>query len=299
MEITMTTTNLKILTSATFLALVGMILPAWADGFLYVGSDTEEFGAQPLPDKIGKYQTNGATIVGGANIPLGTDDFANGMTIVGGNLLTGTVTISDLTFRDLNTVPTGAPINADTPDASFNEDLAYDGTSIWRAYFGDCVNGLITELDPNNLSGPALNVYTQAFGVVGMTSINGQLWPTDWCSQTVGTFDPSTNTYTPVFNTSAFGNSGCLGWDNDSQVLWVGTQNGWVVPYDMTGVQQGPAFQPFGDTDDTIDGCTITQPVEAEKTWTFTDYNWDPVCTQFDSITGECIATRPANINDP
>lgn len=40
-------------------------------------------------------------------------------------------------------------------------------------------------------------------------------------------------------------------------------------------------------------------PIDVEKTWTFTDYNWDPICTEVDIITGECIATRPANINFP
>lgn len=140
------TTSKQYLMSIPLLLLAGMIIPVWADGILYVGSDTEEFNA--LPDKIGKYQTNGATIVGGANIPLGVGDFANGMTIVGGNLLTGTVSISDLTFRDLNTVPIAAPINADTPDAAFNEDLAYDGISVWRAYFENCDAGLIQSLTP-------------------------------------------------------------------------------------------------------------------------------------------------------
>jgi len=40
-------------------------------------------------------------------------------------------------------------------------------------------------------------------------------------------------------------------------------------------------------------------PIEVVKTWTFTDYNWDPICTLIDAATGECLATRPANIDIP
>lgn len=40
-------------------------------------------------------------------------------------------------------------------------------------------------------------------------------------------------------------------------------------------------------------------PFDVEKSWTFTDYNWDPICTLIDIETGECLATRPANINFP
>jgi len=37
---------------------------------------------------------------------------------------------------------------------------------------------------------------------------------------------------------------------------------------------------------------------EADKTWTKTDYNWDPICIRTDPD-GVCLETRPANINNP
>ncbi len=59
------------------------------------------------------------------------------------------------------------------------------------------------------------------------------------------------------------------------------------------------------DGDGVLEFTTITEEEgvfaepEAEKTWTKTDYNWDPICIENDPTTGVCIDTRLANITNP
>ncbi len=66
---------------------------------------------------------------------------------------------------------------------------------------------------------------------------------------------------------------------------------GTLGPYTLKVELQGPGLI------EQVTAC-VTDDVEAEKTWTKTDYNWDPICTQVDPITLDCLATRPANINN-
>ena len=80
------------------LGLIGTVHAAWGAGILYVGSDVEEF--EGLPDKIGKYQTQGGAVGVGGNIFLSGSDNANGLTIVGNELLSGTVSVSDTVQLD-------------------------------------------------------------------------------------------------------------------------------------------------------------------------------------------------------
>ncbi len=68
-----------------------------------------------------------------------------------------------------------------------------------------------------------------------------------------------------------------------------GAFGGTSGPYTLKVELQGPGTF--------VQGC-VTDDVEAEKTWTKTDYNWDPICTLVDPITLDCLATRPANINN-
>ena len=141
---------------------------------------------------------------------------------------------------------------ADIPSTQFNEDLAFDGTSVWHTNFS---LGQIRELDPNNLGGAALNVFNLNFGVVGATFAAGQIWITNWGAQQVGTWDPNTNIFTSVFTVSS--NAGGLAYDSNSGVLWVGQQGGLVSPFDLTGASLGAGFQPFGNISATIDGLAF------------------------------------------
>jgi len=62
-------------------------------------------------------------------------------------------------------------------------------------------------------------------------------------------------------------------------------------PYTLKVELQGPGLIEQGT-------ACVLDVVEAEKTWTKTDYNWDPICTLVDPISGDCLETRPANINN-
>jgi hypothetical protein len=61
------------------------------------------------------------------------------------------------------------------------------------------------------------------------------------------------------------GNAGALAWDPFSQVLWLGTQGGFITPFDLTGNVLGPSYQPFGAMPDTIDGLTFLGEVTAPE----------------------------------
>ena len=233
-----------------------------ADGILFAGTDFEEFGS--LQDRIGIFSTVGSNETGGlvVNVPYAV----NGLTTFGDvNLLTGTTFISDLTEvakADVTTVLN--TFDADTPDAPFNGDLAYDGTSVWRGHYAWGESGSIRELDANNLTGPALAVHSLDFGVIGMTIAEGDIWITAFSQQLVGTWDPGTNTFSPVFSTLA-GNPAGLAYDSLSQVLWVGHSGGLVAPFDLTGTPLGAGFKPFGNINATIDGqafmaATVPEP---------------------------------------
>jgi len=287
---------------------------AYADGTLFVGADVEEFAFGI--DQIGIFTTTGGVAVG-APVPLGAGDFANGMTVIGPNqLLTGTVgipfapdaaTATTVKIRDFSAVP-GVSLIAAIPTGAFNEDYAYDGTSVWHTHFINGGAGSVIQLDPNNLDGPALSVHNLDFGPVGATVVDGQLWISNWSGQTFGTFDPNTDTYTPMLATSGT-SAGCLAFDSHSRIIWGGEQGGLLVPYDadtLTPINAG--FQPFGPIGATVDGCAFWSPFGGEKTWTHTDYNWDQVCDGFvnpednlcyeDELFTIPMDFRPANINN-
>jgi len=188
-----------IILAANLLVGVGFTETAQAAGILFIGSDVGEFSAS-LDDKIGKYTTSAGTITGGGNVTVSY--FVNGMTVVGGDLLTGTVESHDLRTVDLN-LAVQSIITADIPDLDpFKEDVAVDGVNVWHAHFDSPSIGQIRQLDPNNLGGAALNVFNLPFSVVGATIAEGNIWITDWAAQQVGTWDPGMNTFTAVVSTS-------------------------------------------------------------------------------------------------
>ena len=88
-----------------------------------------------------------------------------------------------------------------------------------------------------------------------MANVAGQVWISKWNGRTVGTWNPLTNVYTPVFSTPS--NAGGIAFDPDSNILWVGLQGGLVVPYTLAGVALNGGFLPFGSISQTIDGLTF------------------------------------------
>ena len=92
--------------------------------------------------------------------------------------------------------------------------------------------------------------------------VGSTIWSTHWNARQVGTWDPATNTFTPVFTTPQL--AGALAYDPGAGILWVGQLGGMVVPYSLAGAQLGPGFNaiaglglPPGTNIDTVDGLTF------------------------------------------
>jgi hypothetical protein len=229
---------------ATLLTASVLATPAFADGTLFIGTDTEEFN-NVLPDRLGRFTTNGPSIVGGGiiSIPYPLNGVANGS----GFLFAGDALSSTLRRIDYNgTLLTSTP--AGFPSGCCNEDMVLDGTNLYHAHYSTNIQ----RLDP--VTGAVLATYSQG-DVVGMALVGTQIWISKWGAREVGTWDPATNTFTAVFTTAS--NAGGLAYDPNDNILWVGRQGGFVGPYDLTGAPLGPEFQPFGDIDDTIDGLEL------------------------------------------
>jgi len=94
---------------------------------------------------------------------------------------------------------------------------------------------------------------------VGATIVGTTLWLTKWSAQEVGTFNPGTNTFTPVFGTSDL--AGGLAFDAANSILWVGLRGGTVEAWNLDTspptLFAGSGVQPFGAIGDTIDGVAF------------------------------------------
>jgi hypothetical protein len=236
--------------SIALVTLVALALttPAFADGTLFVGTDTEEFNSV-LPDRLGRYTTNGPAIVGAGTI-ISLDYHLNGMGNGGGFLYAGDALTSSLrTIGYDGTLLT--EVAAGFASGCCNEEMVFDGTNLYHAHFSP-FTGSIQRIDPT--TGVVLFTYPQN-DVVGMALVGSEIWISKWQAKAVGTWDPGSNTFTPVFGTAS--NAGGLAYDPNDDVLWVGREGGFVGPYDLTGASLGPEFQPFGPIPDTIDGLEL------------------------------------------
>ena len=230
------------------------------DGTLYAGSDVEEFNLL-TEDRLAE-----TTIVNGLPVATGiitpTDDFLNGLAPTGtGTLFSGEPFTDD--HREINV--DGSTDSTVTGPLNFggdccNEDLAFDGTHVWRAHFVPLLGpgGMLFKYLPD---GTPVDQFAQE-DVVGATFVwpADELWITKWLGREVGTFDPATNTFTSVFTTAT--NAGGLAYDIERGILWVGEQGGLVQAYDLTGggapaLIAGSQHQPFGPIDETVDGLAF------------------------------------------
>jgi hypothetical protein len=182
------------------------------------------------------------------------DAYVNGIESNGaGNLFAGDPLTSaqnvlsqmgDLLSAGIGPLPSGA---------CCNEDIAFDGVNLWRAHW---FSGPLFVYTP---AGAVVTTYDQT-DVVGATFVGSTLWLTKWGAQQVGTFDPGTNTFTPVF-TTAPNNAGGLAYDAANNLLWVGRQGGMVEAWSLDGptptLVAGSGTQPFGAISDTIDGVAF------------------------------------------
>lgn len=221
-------------------------------GTLFIGTDNEEFSTGG-PSVMVKATVNGANFVSQINIPMAFD--LNGLGDGPGFLYAGTPNSTTLRTIDYN----GNLISAVTGNFTSgccNEEMQFSGGKLYHAHWSTNIQ----EIDP--LTGNVIATFAQP-EVVGMALVGGQLWITNWGNRQVGTWDPISNVFNPVFTTPDL--AGALAYDPDSGILWVGQAGGLVAPYSLAGSLLGVGFKPFGDITNTIDGLTFlgegTQPV--------------------------------------
>jgi hypothetical protein len=239
-------------------------------GTLYVGADVEDFVGGFPPgsgfDRLGVIDTTGATV--NSSFIITTDFLLNGMADAGGRLLTGTPNANTLRYVGFDGSDQGAFPAAIPSNDCCNEEMLFvptpTGEVLYHAHWSPGLDGVagIRTLDA---AGNQVD-FDQISEVVGMALINSQIWITRWAPKEVGTWDPATNTFTVAFDLDTLGlgglgNAGALAWDPFNQVLWLGSQGGFITPFSLTGTQLGPSYQPFGPMPDTIDGLTFVGEV--------------------------------------
>ncbi len=214
-----------------------------APATLFIGTDNDFFNG--LPSSLVKATVDGATFISQTTIPLNYP--LNGLGDGPGFLYAG-----DPGSNTLRTIDYDGnlltSITAGFPNSLFNEEMQFVGGDFYHAHYND----VIQQIDPT--TGAVLATFQQG-DVVGMALVGNTLWITHWSGRQVGTWDPGTNIFTPVFSTPS--NAGALAFDPINDIMWVGLQGGNVVPYSLGGTVLGAGFQPFGSISATIDGLTF------------------------------------------
>ena len=229
-----------------YAALLGLALTSTTAlaGTLFIGTDNEEFTNTGTSFLV-KATVSGPSFVSQINIPLNFN--LNGLGDGPGFLYAGEPDANTLRTIDYNgnllTSVTGGFANF-----CCNEEMQFSGGKLYHAHWSDNIQQI----------NPATGAVIQTFSVpqvVGMALVGSQLWITNWQNRQVGTWDPNTNIFTPVFTVPDL--AGALAYDPDSNILWVGQAGGLVAPYSLTGTLLGPGFRPFGVISNTIDGLTF------------------------------------------
>jgi Concanavalin A-like lectin/glucanases superfamily/CARDB len=246
-------------------------------GFLFVGTDFEEFTDSPPPDHLRRISMSGVVI--NSTTLLTTNFPVNGIASSGTFLFAGDAETNNFRHIDFDGNLLSGPVAGGFPNACCNEDMAFDGTTLYHAHYGSIESGSIDKIDLNTGQVLAGGHYDLPFGPVGITFVGSQIWISNWDAKSVGTWDPLTNTYTPVFTVGS--NAGGLAYDSANGILWVGRQGGCVEPYDLSGnvlgsgdsACAGGGFQPFGDLGlETIDGLEFV-PATAGSAMNFDGVN--------------------------
>jgi hypothetical protein len=235
--------------------LIASAAPAGA-GTLFIGTDTEEFQGTGTSYLI-KATVSGANFVSQTNIVL--DYPLNGLGDGPGFLYSGDPNSNTLRTIDYNGGLLTS-VAAGFANSCCNEEMQFAGGKLYHAHYSDNIQ----QIDPT--TGAVIQTFAQD-SVVGMALVGGTIWITNWGAQEVGTWDPLTNIFLPVFTTPDL--AGALAYDPDSGILWVGQLGGQVVPYTLAGVALNAGFNPIaalnlGVPIDTVDGLTFlgegTQP---------------------------------------
>jgi hypothetical protein len=218
-------------------------------GTLFMGTDTEEFNGLSTSFLI-VATTNGANFVSQFAIPLNYP--LNGLGDGPGFLYAGDPESNTLRTIDYNGNLLTS-VTAGFPNSCCNEEMQFDNGNLYHAHWGDNIQ----QIDPGN--GAVIKTYDQG-DVVGLALVGSTMWATHWGAHQVGTWDPSSNVFTPVFSTPD--DAGALAYDPGAGILWVGQLGGMVVPYDLLGNQLGPGFNAIAPLNlgvpiDTVDGMTF------------------------------------------
>jgi len=236
-----------ILASAA-LALIAMPLVASAAaGTLFIGTDGNSFDGI-LPDRLGVDTVNGGTVTGQTIYP--TSFHLNGLTDVSGQnyLYAGDPFSGVINKVSYTGVLLGSISVPGIATGCCNEDMIWTGTQLYHAQYGNGVQLIDTT------TGAVLSTSYQP-DIVGMAYVGNQIWISHWGGSQVGIWDPNTNAFTPEFNTPNL--AGGLAYDAADGIMWVGLYGGEVIPFNLSGAQQGPGFYPFGNIGDTIDGLAF------------------------------------------
>ena len=239
-------------------------------GTLFVATDNEDF-AGGLPcvtpeggagvDRLAVVTTAGPLVVS-VDI-ICTTFLINGMADADGKLLAGTPEANPLNTVAFDGTLISSIAAPGIPNSDCcNEEMLFvpqgDGPDkFYHAHWDD----VIREIDP--VTGIQIGPFFPQSQVVGMALINGEIWITKWSPRQIGIWDPVGNTFALQFSladnpeTSGLLNAGALAWDPFGQILWLGTQGGFITSLDLSGNRLGPSEQPLGAFPETIDGMTF------------------------------------------
>jgi hypothetical protein len=225
---------------------------------LLCGTDSFVFNGEA--QELAVVQINGPSIVGAIKV-FDVQFPANGLATTHGLIISGQPEASGSTVGNtlrlladfpppqvVGTIPPGS--NSFSAECCNEQMVQAPDGKFYHAHYSDVIQQLTS---PGNQS-EVVNTFTQP-DVVGMASDGVNIWISNWDNRQVGTWDPTTNTFTPVFNTP--NDAGGLAWDVQNGVLWVGMEGGTVIPYSATGQQLGPGFSPFGSINGTVDGLVF------------------------------------------
>ena len=230
--------------------------PGLQSSRLFCGTDATGFNG--MNGQLAVVRTSGALVEGAVqvynlSVPLNGITFSSNFLWAGQPENVGTVVGN--TLRQISvTVPPKVLSTIQPGRNSFsasccNEQMVVVNGAIYHAHYNDVIQQL--KIDSSGKSEVA-QTYSQS-DVVGMATDGVKIWISKWSGRQVGTWDPTTNIFTPVFNTPS--DAAALAWDVKNNVLWVGMADGFVIPYDATGKQLGNGFQPFGG--ENVDGLAF------------------------------------------
>lgn len=225
---------------------------------LYCGTDDTGFAGET--GQLAAVRTSGPVVISSIHVfDLGVP--LNGLASGNGALWSGQPEdVKDSPGNDLRQISeTNPPVVLSTllPGAnSFNpsccnEQMALTPQGFFHVHYSDSIQRLVRD---DSGKSEVKQTYNQS-GVVGIAYDGTQIWISKWGDRKVGTWDPTTNTFTAVFSTPA--DAGGLAWDVANGVLWVGMLGGEVIPYDATGRKLSDGFKPFGDISGTVDGLAF------------------------------------------